>query len=80
MIWAKIPAYSKKNSVHVDDLSRNFAMNPVNGIKIKAFKNNKKSDKELFYLTKYLLKIAELEDVSTKEHRKWKKEVKKNML
>lgn len=27
-IWAKFPQYNAANTVHVDDLSRNFAMNP----------------------------------------------------
>jgi ubiquitin-like domain-containing CTD phosphatase 1 len=75
-----MPQYNKKNSLHVDDLSRNFAMNPGNGIKIKPFKNSKetkKSDRELAYLTNYLLKIADIDDVCEKSHKKWKKEAKK---
>ena len=27
-IWAKFPQYNAGNTVHIDDLSRNFAMNP----------------------------------------------------
>jgi ubiquitin-like domain-containing CTD phosphatase 1 len=27
-IWQKFPAYSKDNTVHLDDLNRNFALNP----------------------------------------------------
>jgi ubiquitin-like domain-containing CTD phosphatase 1 len=57
-------------------------MNPGNGIKIKAFKNSKETrdtDNELLYLTKYLLKIADSQDVHALEHRKWKKEAKKHL-
>ncbi|KAL3894943.1 MAG: hypothetical protein SGCHY_004985, partial [Lobulomycetales sp.] len=39
VIWAKFPQFSPKNTLHVDDLARNFAMNPSSGIRIKAFKN-----------------------------------------
>lgn len=36
LIWRKFPDfYCRRNTLHVDDLSRNFAMNPGNGLKIK---------------------------------------------
>ena len=39
IIWDKYPQlWNAKNTVHVDDLSRNFVLNPKNGIKIHAFK------------------------------------------
>jgi hypothetical protein len=47
-------------------------MNPLNGIKIKAFKNantTKNTDKELQYLKRYLTSIADLEDVTTIKHK-----------
>jgi len=38
IIWSKFPQWSAKNTVHVDDLGRNFVMNPQSGLKIKAYK------------------------------------------
>ena len=38
IIWANLPQYSPERTVHLDDLSRNFAMNPKNGIKCHAYK------------------------------------------
>lgn len=37
-LWAKFPQWSGKNTIHIDDLSRNFALNPGEGLKIRAFK------------------------------------------
>jgi len=40
IIWRKFPGrYDASNTVHIDDLSRNFALNPQSGLKISAFKN-----------------------------------------
>ena len=38
IIWAKFPDYSAANTLHIDDLSRNFALNPQCGLKIPAYK------------------------------------------
>jgi ubiquitin-like domain-containing CTD phosphatase 1 len=80
-LYTKFPQfYNSRNTVHVDDLSRNFAMNPHNGIKIKAFKdcaNTRNSDKELLLLAEYLNKIvAPATDVRQCNNRHWKKELK----
>jgi len=38
IIWRKCPdVYSSANTVHVDDLSRNFVLNPGSGIKCKPY-------------------------------------------
>ncbi|KAJ2078378.1 hypothetical protein H4R24_004511, partial [Coemansia sp. RSA 988] len=38
-IWARFPdVYNKSNTIHVDDLSRNFALNRQNGLKICPYK------------------------------------------
>ena len=34
VIWGKFPQYDCTNTVMVDDLRRNFLMNPSNGIKV----------------------------------------------
>ncbi|KAL3614598.1 hypothetical protein CASFOL_041684 [Castilleja foliolosa] len=75
IIWAHFPEYySAKNTIMFDDLSRNFVMNPQNGLKIKPFKKahvNRSSDQELVKLTQYLLTIAELKDLSSLKHNNW---------
>lgn len=75
LIWAKFPEfYSEKNSIMFDDLRRNFVMNPRNGLTIKPFKkahSTRDSDQELVKLTEYLLAIAELDDLSSLDHKYW---------
>ncbi|KAJ3056896.1 hypothetical protein HK097_003056 [Rhizophlyctis rosea] len=73
IIWAKFPKfYNAKNTIHIDDLSRNFAMNPQSGLKISAFKNaptTRATDRELFPLAKYLLQISLVDDFRTLNHK-----------
>ncbi|PIM98370.1 TFIIF-interacting CTD phosphatase, including NLI-interacting factor [Handroanthus impetiginosus] len=75
LIWAHFPEYySAKNTIMFDDLRRNFVMNPQNGLTIKPFRKahaNRNSDQELVKLTQYLLAIAELDDLSSLDHRNW---------
>ncbi|CAA3021154.1 ubiquitin-like domain-containing CTD phosphatase [Olea europaea subsp. europaea] len=75
LIWAHFPEfYSAKNTIMFDDLRRNFVMNPQNGLVIKPFRKahaNRDSDQELVKLTQYLLAIADLDDLSNLEHKKW---------
>jgi len=82
VIWGKYPEfYNKTNSIIVDDLRRNFVMNPENGLRIEAFRNaplEGHKDDELYYLTQYLLLIKDNSDISTLNHKKWKKYVQKN--
>lgn len=58
IIWSKFPKfYSAANTLHVDDLGRNFAMNPKNGIKVHAYRDalsrdNVSSDIELLYVAR----------------------------
>lgn len=53
LIWNKFPGqYSEKNTIHLDDLGRNFALNPNNGLRVHAYKDalfNSATDKELVY-------------------------------
>ena len=49
------------NTVHLDDLARNFALNPDAGLKVTAFyrsKSKAKRDTELLGLSKYLVELA----------------------
>jgi ubiquitin-like domain-containing CTD phosphatase 1 len=76
VIWDRFSEfYNPENTIMFDDLGRNFIMNPQNGLKIAPFKNapvNKAIDQELVYLKHYLLLIAELGDLSSLNHRKWR--------
>ncbi|KAJ1937993.1 hypothetical protein GGF37_004980 [Kickxella alabastrina] len=74
-IWSRFPQhYSSQNTIHIDDLSRNFALNYQNGLKIRPFKRadtQPRSDTELFRLARYLLKIARLESLDELDHSSW---------
>ncbi|KAL0727691.1 hypothetical protein Bca4012_023784 [Brassica carinata] len=75
LIWALLPEfYSAQNTIMFDDLRRNFVMNPQNGLKIRPFRKahvNRDKDDELVLLTRYLLAIAELDDLSSLDHSRW---------
>ena len=61
IIWTKFPRWGSHNTVHIDDLSRNFALNLSSGLKCKAFYRKKSSarrDSELLGLAKYLEELA----------------------
>ncbi|KAG1891446.1 HAD subfamily IIID h [Suillus subluteus] len=64
---------SSKNTIHVDDLSRNFALNPNEGLKIHAFKNahteQAQADRELHKLARYMVHIVAIEDFRTLRHK-----------
>ncbi|WVR06359.1 HAD hydrolase, family IIID [Kwoniella sp. DSM 27419] len=75
--WASFPQWSAKNSVHIDDLSRNFALNPGEGLKIRAFnkagQHEGYADRELPRLGLYLVRIATtVEDFTILDHSRWK--------
>ncbi|KAG2175721.1 hypothetical protein INT43_001368 [Umbelopsis isabellina] len=75
IIWAKFPQFSSKNTIHVDDLSRNFALNPKAGLKISAFKHapvKRLTDRELYYVARYLLLIVDVDDFTTLNHKRWR--------
>jgi len=74
VIWGKFPEYNDKNTIMFDDLRRNFLMNPQNGLQIRPFRDahiNMATDRELEHLTKYLLEIAKLDDISDLDHKHW---------
>jgi ubiquitin-like domain-containing CTD phosphatase 1 len=61
IIWSKFPRWGSHNTAHVDDLSRNFALNLGSGVKVSGFYRKKSSarrDTELLGLTKYLEELA----------------------
>lgn len=62
IIWSKFPRWGSHNTIHIDDLSRNFALNLASGLKIKAYyrkKGKSVRDSELLGLSKYLVELAE---------------------
>ncbi|GAA5857203.1 hypothetical protein JCM8547_009368 [Rhodosporidiobolus lusitaniae] len=79
IIWAKFPDfYSSANTVHIDDLARNFAMNVSNGIKVHAYKDALTTgaidtDRELLHVAKYLLQILPVADFTTLDHSRFRK-------
>lgn len=73
VIWAKFPAYGPHNTVHVDDLARNFAMNPRNGIEVSPFRVKYcPADTELEMLAAYLISIVSCPDLSQVDHSTWR--------
>ncbi|KAF5373937.1 hypothetical protein D9758_000865 [Tetrapyrgos nigripes] len=81
IIWNHFPQYNATNTIHVDDLSRNFALNPQSGLKIHAFKNahtpQAMADRELEKLGKYLVWLArEQSNFGGVGHKDWKSVVK----
>lgn len=79
VIWGKFPGqYTPENTIMFDDTRRNFLMNPQNGLKIKAFREaykNRETDQELLHLSKYLNKIADMDDFSSLDHRYWQRAI-----
>eukprot|EP00762_Andalucia_godoyi_P007863 ANDGO_01299.mRNA.1 Ubiquitin-like domain-containing CTD phosphatase len=70
--------YGPHNTLHIDDLSRNFALNATNGIKVRAYKNApvmRADDKELIFLQRYLEKIRSSADFSKLDHNHWRRKV-----
>eukprot|EP00392_Amoebophrya_sp_AT5.2_P002318 g2323.t1 len=68
--------YSPGNTIMFDDLSRNFLLNPQQGLKIRPFRNalvNGQADEELRKLERYLLLIKDCASFAGLNHRKWEK-------
>ena len=70
-LCVQVPEWNIHNTLHVDDLSRNFALNPRNGIKCSAWYRDSaetsassvtssygSEDTELLLLSKYLCHVA----------------------
>ncbi|MES1908639.1 MAG: hypothetical protein MHM6MM_001535 [Cercozoa sp. M6MM] len=62
IIWSHFgQRFNASNTLHIDDLERNFALNPRNGVKISAYKDSHEThmhDRELAYLGAYLAYVA----------------------
>lgn len=82
LIWRNFKGiYDDSNTIHIDDLSRNFALNAQQGLTIKPYKKaykNKHTDTELLHLTHYLMLIAKLDSLKGLDHNKWKEYLEKH--
>jgi len=60
LIWSNLPGFDATNTVHVDDLKRNFALNPNEGIQVEGWYRNKgmAGDVVLRDLAGYLVELA----------------------
>jgi ubiquitin-like domain-containing CTD phosphatase 1 len=65
IIWSKFTQWNSHNTVHLDDLARNFALNLDSGLKCTAYYRKKKSSKdaELLGLGRFLELLATNEEV-----------------
>lgn len=76
VLWRKFEnTYHPSNTIHIDDVVENFALNPQNGLRIEPFKDalqSRQTDKELFYLTQYLTFIGQLPSLEALDHTRWK--------
>lgn len=86
IIWSKFPnVWDASNTIHLDDLSRNFALNLDNGLKVSGYYRKKKkngrpsrsstgkNDVELIGLIGYCTKLAkEVDDFRNVEFKYWK--------
>ena len=77
LIWSKFPdRWSSKNTCHIDDLGRNFALNLGSGIKVTAFDRKKakaRRDVELLGLGNYLEMLAKSNlDFDTVDFESWR--------
>ncbi|XP_059469165.1 ubiquitin-like domain-containing CTD phosphatase 1 [Neocloeon triangulifer] len=70
IVWSQLRQWSPKNTIMVDDLPKNFLMNPQTGLRIKRF-DGKRSDRELSKLSRYLKKIASQKDFTVLNHSNW---------
>jgi len=73
IIWSKFPQWGSQNSVHLDDLNRNFALNLSSGLKCTAYYRKKRrkrnaaggiNDMELLGLGRFLELLATNDEVN----------------
>ena len=75
VLWAHYSQhYGPKNTIMFDDLRRNFVVNPQNGLRIRPCRNlpsTRDNDHELDFLSRYLVSISTLDDLSVLDHSRW---------
>ncbi|KAK7694024.1 hypothetical protein QCA50_003600 [Cerrena zonata] len=77
IIWNHFPQFGAHNTIHIDDLGRNFALNPNQGLKISAFKDahtpQAMADRELDKVSRYMVHLANTHrDFTNVNHKDWK--------
>lgn len=81
VLWARFPGvYRPDNTVMLDDLRRNFVLNPQNGLVIRPFRHchtRGRGDRELVGLADYLELAGARETLADLDHRKWERYVAK---
>jgi len=81
VLWAAFPGvYTPANTVMLDDLRRNFVLNPQNGLTIRPFRHchtRGKDDRELYGLADYLELVAARPTLADLDHRRWERYVAK---
>ncbi|GIL65800.1 hypothetical protein Vafri_19425 [Volvox africanus] len=80
-IWDKFPEqYTPANTIMLDDLKRNYIMNPQQGLVIRPFRKahlTRGSDRELLGLKSYLEAIAPLDSLEELDHSRWERYLEK---
>ena len=75
VLWSRYPEYySKSNTIMLDDLRRNYVLNPGNGLVIRPFKKSAtkgKSDREMLKLKIYFDKLLGLDSFEGINHDDW---------
>ncbi len=88
-IWDRFPGhYGPHNTVHVDDVPRNFLLNPQNGLIIAPWQSagpgensqlqaRSLQDRELEYLLQYLVELAQSSPGTweSRDHSRWRQDV-----
>mmetsp|Transcript_19526 Transcript_19526/g.60330 ORF Transcript_19526/g.60330 Transcript_19526/m.60330 type:complete len:319 (-) Transcript_19526:59-1015(-) len=74
LIWRRCDFWNARNTVHVDDLARNFALNPAAGLQCRPFlRDASLEDVELALLSSYLTDIvAPSSDFTLLDHSHWR--------
>lgn len=79
VIWDNHPQWGPHNTIMFDDIRRNFIMNPQSGLRIHSYRDahvNRKTDRELRKLARYLELIADREeDFTCLNHNRWERYV-----
>eukprot|EP00967_Tisochrysis_lutea_P075928 scaffold102476_cov27-Tisochrysis_lutea.AAC.1 len=81
VIWGQHAQWGPHNTLMIDDLSRNFLMNPQSGLRIRPCRHmtveaNRLADRELIRLERYLRLLTTIDDFRSLDHRQWEAFVK----
>jgi ubiquitin-like domain-containing CTD phosphatase 1 len=83
VLWARFPGiYTPENTVMLDDLRRNFVLNPQNGLTIRPFRHchtRGRDDQELVGLADYLELVGARATLADLDHARWERYLVKRM-